>query len=150
MILCPKCFSPVPLHRDHNLYDFMRARRNRLLHHHHHSAPCVFSSPVVGGCGGRLPTPSTGPLPRLHMDISGVLGRVWRAAHLLYILPLRCVSSSFMFRQVVHRRPGRSRSIGFSRSFPPTQPKISILSFDYFAEKEIARFLRFLVGCFQI
>ena len=65
-------FSPVPLHRDYLL---------RLCARDGIASSIIiiirrFASSLFAGCGGfwRLPTPSTGPLPRLHADVSGVFG----------------------------------------------------------------------------
>ena len=125
----------------------------------------LLSSPVVGGCGGlwRLPTPSTGPLPRLHADVSGVFGTslarrpssLRSATTDASLLPspvtflLLFAGSLFVGSSTGAIGPGRSRSINSSRSFPPTQLGNTHISFDSLRHKKIVRFLRFLAGCFS-
>ena len=70
----------------------LRARRNRLLHHHHHhSALRVFSLcrlwVVVVGFGA-YPRPPPALFHAFMRTFLGFLGRVRRAALLLFVLPL--------------------------------------------------------------
>ena len=139
-------------------------RRNRLLHHHHHSAPCVF----FVGCGVVVVVSRahhTLPPALFHAFIwtfLGFLGRVRRAALLLYILPLPMPSSSFT-RHLSSLRGlslitcfvkwciyGREEAVQSASRVCSRQlnSEISILLRFTSPKKIIARFLRFLAGSY--